>query len=580
MDNTQKQVNPSVSEKIVEISKYKIPWSTHPNRFINHMNQRSLGFMMLFITLVVATVSIATLFPRRVTPANAAWDVFSGERAMAHLAVIASEPHPVSSPALANVRNYLIQEIKEIGLEVEIQRVGRLENVVARLHGSNPTGVLVILAHYDTASYSPGAGDNSSGVAVLLELMRSLAAGPTPMNDVIALFDDSEEVGPFAGTKAFVQKHPWMSDIRVAISIDSAVAGFIATNEVGPKNNGWLVHALSRAYNGGVWSSFSGGGQYDSTPFSNAGIQVLAIEDNYPYKEKHTSEDTPDIVHPASVQQMGEQVLSITRVLGNLDLSNTIGEQETFFSIPNIGFFHYPESWSSPLAIGAGIMLIIAIGMALWRDIVSWRGMAIALGTILAYVLFAVIGINLLWKFVPDLMQWKTFLWPDWPEVIPPNGWFIAVGSWLLVMVLAIPGYILTRRWITKVDFSVIGLLPFTVAAIALAYTEPRTAYEFTWPVLIGSVVWITAAFFKSKQIKWVIDIAPLLAALPLVVMVLPFLPGIVMSDGMKSLNILAGLEALLLGVTLPVVDNLLIRQPGGNSSPRNKIHIHLGMRR
>ncbi len=42
------------------------------------------------------------------------------------------------------------------------------------------------------------------------------------------------------------------------------------------------------------------------------------------------------------------------------------------------------------------------------------------------------------------------------------------------------------------------------------------------------------------------------------VVFSLPFLPGIVMADGMKSLNILAGIEALILGVTLPAVDGLI----------------------
>jgi hypothetical protein len=42
----------------------------------------------------------------------------------------------------------------------------------------------------------------------------------------------------------------------------------------------------------------------------------------------------------------------------------------------------------------------------------------------------------------------------------------------------------------------------------------------------------------------------------------LPFLPGIVMADGMKSLEIIAAVEALLLGAVLPAVDGLLVRQP------------------
>ena len=60
--------------------------------------------------------------------------------------------------------------------------------------------------------------------------------------------------------------------------------------------------------------------------------------------------------------------------------------------------------------------------------------------------------------------------------------------------------------------------------------------------------------------------LANLVAAVPLVVLLLPFLPGIVMSDGMKSLAILVGIEALLLGVVLHAIDALLVCQTTGKS--------------
>jgi len=517
--------------------------------------------LLMLLVLLLAIVSVAPLFPRRVTPASAPLDVFSAERAMAHLPIVASEPHPTGSPAQARVRDYLVQELTKSGLEVEIQRTAGLKNVVARLHGTDSTGAIVVLAHYDTVSYSPGAGDNGSAVSALLEIMRALAAGPVPRNDVIALFDDKEEVGPFSGTKAFVREHPWMSDVRVAISIDTAVAGPIATNEAGP-NNGWLVQALARAYNGGAWTSFSGGGNYNSTPFRQAGILVLALEDNYPFKEKHTAEDLPVIIRPASVQQMGEQTLSITRVLGDLDLASPWGEQETFFSVPILGFIHYPEAWSLPLVVFAGLLLVAALGLALRRGFVSWRGLGVAFGTILVAAVLSVIGVGAIQPLLPGIFGWKTSLWPDWPEVIPPQGWLAVAVIDLLVLGLAVGSYILARRWSARGDFSLIGLAPFTIPAVALAALEPRAAYAFTWPVLIGSLGWIAASATGRKQLKWSLDMAVMLAALPLIVILLPFLPGVVMSDGMKSLNILAGIEAALLGVVLPVIDSLLVRWP------------------
>ena len=529
--------------------------------YVAQLGPAGRGLLMLAVLLLLAVPSIAMLFPSKVTPASAVPEVFSAERAMVHLPIIASEPHPQSSPAQRRVRDYLVQELTASGLEVEVQRTSGLENVVARLHGSDPSGAIVILAHSDTVSYSPGAGDNSSAVSALVEIMRALAAGPTPRNDVIALFDDGEEEPDiFAGTYAFVRKHPWMNDVRVAISIDTAVAGPISTNEAGP-NNGWLVRAMARAYTGGIWTSFSGGGQYNSTPFREAGVLVLALEDNYPFKEKHTAEDLPGIVRPASVQQMGEQTLALARELGSLDLVNPWGKQETFFPLPYRVFVHYPEAWSLLLVMAGVILLVIAIGLALRRNLATWRGLLAAFGAILATVALSAALVSVAWEKVPGLMGWKTTLWPDWPEVIPPNGWLVVITFELLVLGLCTGVYLLVRRWSARANFSLAGLVPFAIPAVALAILQPRTAYAFIWPVLIGGLSWIAAAVVRRGKSKWAQDLAALLAAAPLVVLLLPFVPGVVMADGMKSLAIEAGIEALVLGVTLPAVDGLLVRR-------------------
>jgi hypothetical protein len=350
-----------------------------------------------------------------------------------------------------------------------------------------------------------------------------------------------------------------MEDVRVAISIDTAVAGPISTNEVGP-NNGWLVDVLAEAYTGGAWTSFSGGGEYNSTPFRDAGYLVLALEDNYPFKEKHTAADLPGIIRPASVQQMGEQTLSIARTLGGRNLTNPWGEQETFFSVPGLGLVHYPLAWSLPLAIAAGVLLILALGLALWRKIVSWRGLPVALVTILVTAVISVVGVTLLQPHLAGIFGWETAAWPDWPEVIPPYGGLAPAVLDLLVLGLCSAGYILARRWSGRADFSLIGLLPFAILALVLAAAEPRTAYAFIWPVIIGSMGWIASIAAGRKYMDKSSDVAAVLAALPLVVLLLVFLPGIVMADGMKSLNILVGFEALMLGVILPAVDGLLVR--------------------
>ena len=275
-----------------------------------------VGGLMLVILVLVAFLTLRPFFPKHVTPTSAPADLFSAENALAHLNIIASEPHLQGSPAQARVRAYLVQELTQTGLEVEVQQTSGVENVVARLHGKAPDGAILILAHYDSSTFSPGAADNGSGVATLLEIMRALAAGPGLRNDVIALFDDGEELpDPYTGTKVFIREHSWMADVRVAIGMDTAVRGYICIDDTGSEN-GWMVNVLSHAYTGGVWSSISGGGNYDSKPFREAGIQVLELEDNYPFYEQHTPGDVPSIVKPGTLQQLGEQALSVRARVG------------------------------------------------------------------------------------------------------------------------------------------------------------------------------------------------------------------------------------------------------------------------
>ncbi len=517
------------------------------------------SLLYLLVVLLVTVLALAPLSPWRVAPATAPLDKFSGDRALAHLPIIAREPHPSGSPAQALVRDYLVQQLTDLGLEVDVQQASGVENVVARLYGTDPSGAILLQAHYDSYK-GPGAADNGAGVAALLEVVRALASGPELRNDIIVLFDDSEELpDPFTGTKAFIRKHPWMEDVRVAVGMDTAARGFIATVDTG-SDNGWMVHVLARSYTGGPWTSLSGGGNYDTQPFRDVGVRVLELEDNYPFHEQHTLDDVPEIVNPGSVQQLGEQALAVARELGHLDLSNTRGEQRTYMYIPGIGLAHYPEAWALPFAILTSIMMIIALGLALWRHLASWRGLGVAFLTMVFMAGLAGFGTNTIWKAAPNLLSWETQKWSEWPEVIPPNGWWILVLSNLVVLILAVVVYWFARRWSSRASFSLVGLLIFLLFAVVLAIAEPRGAIIITWPVLIGSIAWIVAVALNKKGKKWLVDVCILLTAIPTILYILPLVPAIFMSDGTKSVAIMAGVWVIILSIILPVVDGLFER--------------------
>src|SRR5690606_15453766 len=134
---------------------------------------------------------------------NAPLDMFSAERALTHLEVIAKEPHPTGSAANFQVRDYLITELQKLGLEPEIQKKyvvsdffsgfsGSIENIMVRIPGSDNSKAIMIAAHYDSVQTSPGAADDGAAIAAMLEMTRALQVSGELKNDLILLMTDGE----------------------------------------------------------------------------------------------------------------------------------------------------------------------------------------------------------------------------------------------------------------------------------------------------------------------------------------------------------------------------------------------------
>ena len=105
-----------------------------------------------------------------------------------HLQALVGERHPETSPrALRKTAHYLTTQFAKSGWATIGQLVnawGKVyRNVVATKYPDQPEQgeelpPLLIGAHYDTVSGSPGADDNASGLVVLLEVASRLRAWP------------------------------------------------------------------------------------------------------------------------------------------------------------------------------------------------------------------------------------------------------------------------------------------------------------------------------------------------------------------------------------------------------------------
>src|SRR5262249_8235602 len=140
---------------------------------------------------------------------------------------------PVGSPEHASVLDYIVGEARTIGLDTEVQRTSgfrrsrtgqvqgaAVENIVARLPGKNNTRAVLLAGHYDSVATGPGASDDGSAVATMLETARALKAGPPLGNDLIFLFTDAEEVG-LLGAQAFVTENPAVKNVGVVFNLEA-----------------------------------------------------------------------------------------------------------------------------------------------------------------------------------------------------------------------------------------------------------------------------------------------------------------------------------------------------------------------
>ena len=330
--------------------------------------RRTLPWIVVVISLIVG---YAPMLPPSIVGDGAAADEFSAERATEHVSVIASEPHPLGSSTIVEVRNYISDQLVGLGIEVEDQSFMRLDsfvpnrtaeivNLIGRIPGTETTGTIALIGHYDTVPETPGANDNTAAVATLLEVGRALSSGPPLRNDVILLFTDAEEPQVRYGSTTFVAEHPAFDEITLAVNLE-ATGGFGASllAEVsGPDR--WLVGELVDSGAGPAAFSFVtqtsrwvGDFGTDFDKFRNAGVPGFHFAYMHGSSIYHTDRDNLDALSGRSLQHHGNQSLAIAHHFGELDLGTPPPEGASVFFRVTGWQVQYPAAWTIPLLLVA-----------------------------------------------------------------------------------------------------------------------------------------------------------------------------------------------------------------------------------
>ena len=143
----------------------------------------------------------------RVTSGASAAHAYTHEKALFDF-----DSKHISRPGNRLASEYLFNAYTSFGYAPEYQWFsprgalgGQTANVVATLKGTvNPELVYVVSSHYDSVAVGPGADDDTSGTAALLETARILAGHPMPATIVFASFT-GEEAG-LLGSREFVRR--------------------------------------------------------------------------------------------------------------------------------------------------------------------------------------------------------------------------------------------------------------------------------------------------------------------------------------------------------------------------------------
>ena len=214
----------------------------------------------------------------------------------------------------------------------------------------------------------PGASDDGSGVATILETIRALKASPgTARHPVIALFTDGEELG-LLGASLFLRDPAWQSRIGVVINVEAR--GTRGTSYLFQTSgaDAEMVDLYARSVARPAASSLYGEiyrylpNDTDLTPFLQAGFKGYNFAFIGGVADYHTGRDTIANLDPAALQGQGDNVLGLTRGLERLgnDFSALSGDDAIYFDVLGRWLPRLPMRFALPLAV----LVLFAVALA------------------------------------------------------------------------------------------------------------------------------------------------------------------------------------------------------------------------
>src|SRR5437667_3101217 len=520
---------------------------------------------LLFVALCFVLIERVSCPPVALA-ASAQLTSFSAERAMKHVLAIAQRPHPIGRAEHDRVRDYLVEQLSNLGLGPQIQNAtgvgtryadaGRVQNILARMPGSQKGGPAVLLvAHYDSVEAGPGAADDSAGIAAILETIRALRAGAPLMHDVIVLFTDGEE-SDMLGAAAFVREHPWAKDTAMVLNFEArGTSGRSLMFETGLSNldTTRVLRTVPGVTAGSLFTTIYRmmPNDTDLSELGLLGTPALNFAFGDGADRYHTSRDDVAHLNAGSLQHHGQQALALAHAFANGPLPRQRTGDAVFFDLPAVGLVVYSEKWAMLLALVAAVLAVVVIlrsrreSTRFGRDVVL--GAAATVGAVVLSVGAAYLT-GLILSILHTKLPWGGA--PAWSPL-----YWAAVA--LMSLAISTAWYVILRRRGSVGGLHAGALLIWTLLSLSAAAIAPGSSYLFTWPALVVALAALLAGGHDLLTAK---GIAMCLAALVTAALLIPiaYLIGAVFLGVTAAGGIVtAAIIALIAWLLVPLLEAL-----------------------
>lgn len=477
----------------------------------------------IILMLVVMAVGIGAGYGQMRPPAppaesNEQYPAY--QRMLANLKAMTAAPHPSGSKELEAVRAHLLAQIREMGLEANvdagfyssadreaenrdkvahprkggsavsapppevIEEEGKdlvLHNVWVKLDAPGTDQGVLMLAHYDSKKRTPGAADDMVSVSALLEAMRKQAGRTDLRNDLYFLFTDGEEESAL-GAKAFVKSHPELQDkIDLVLNFDArGNRGGLLMFETSAPNDELMQHfrsarsrPLAFSFVTALYRRMPNG--TDLTTFLDAGYPGLNFAIAEGVEHYHQPTDNYENMNRGTAYDYLRTVLEMADYSGRTNLQNgdSAGNSVFFTFFPG-QLVLMSDILASVLSAIAALAAMGWLGFQIKRGGVRVREILIGTG----WLVGTVVAAGLLGWGISSLLARTTGLGETTNNDGAFAGTFVVMG----LAVLATAIYRMRRQSLAKAIAELLPLQVLLIAGTTLFYVE--ISYLFTFPLL------------------------------------------------------------------------------------------------